>query len=99
MSALKSLIWVLLVVASPVYAGDSCTTLMCMSGKLAGVSTGQSCVEPMTDYFKIVRFDRHGYSERKTKSARQSYLDSCSSETSGEGKRINEKFGTMRLGF
>ncbi|MGK9145982.1 hypothetical protein KXR77_21405, partial [Xanthomonas euvesicatoria] len=24
---------------------------------------------------------------------------SCSSETTGEGKRINDKFGTMRLGF
>lgn len=95
-----SLFAILLMLASgPSIAGDSCTTLMCMSGKLAGVSTGKSCAEPMTDYFKIVRFDRHGYSESKTKSARQSYLDSCSSETSGEGKRINEKFGTMRLGF
>ncbi|MCS3745063.1 hypothetical protein FHY18_000593 [Xanthomonas arboricola] len=79
-------------------AGDSCATLMCMSGKLVGASTGKSCAGPMADYFKIVRFDRHGYSENKTKNARQACLDSCSSETTGEGKRINDKFGTMRVG-
>ncbi|MCS3745059.1 hypothetical protein FHY18_000589 [Xanthomonas arboricola] len=83
----------------PAYAGDSCSTLMCMSGKLVGASIGKSCAGPMADYFKIVRFDRHGYSESKTKNARQAYLDSCSSETTGEGKRINDKFGTMRVGF
>lgn len=85
--------------STPVWASDSCTTLMCMSGKLAGANTGESCAGPMVDYFKIVRFDRHGYSESKTRNARQAYLDSCSSERTGEGKRINDKFGTMRLGF
>lgn len=99
MNVSKSLILSLFFVVAPAYAEDSCATLMCMSGKLARVNTGKSCAEPMADYFKIVRFDRHGYSANKTKNARQSYLDSCSSETSGEGKRINEKFGTVRLGF
>lgn len=92
-------IFSLMTVSASAEAGDACATLMCMSGKLVGANTGKSCAEPMTDYFKIVRFDRHGYSANKTRDARQSYLDSCSSETSGEGKRINEKFGTMRLGF
>ncbi|MCS3745061.1 hypothetical protein FHY18_000591 [Xanthomonas arboricola] len=89
----------LMLAVGPAYAGDSCATLMCMSGKLVGASTGNSCAGPMADYFKIVRFDRHGYSENKTRNARQAYLDSCSSETTGEGKRINDKFGTMRVGF
>ncbi|WP_369937766.1 hypothetical protein [Xanthomonas tesorieronis] len=88
-------------VAAPAYAGDPCATLMCMSGKLVGAGLDQSCAGPMTDYFKIVRFDRHGYNPNKTSDARQSYLNSCTSagDSGGYAQKVNEKFGKMRLGF
>jgi hypothetical protein len=86
----------MVLVASTVYA-NPCETLLCMAGKLQGQSSGSDCSTPISDYFGIVRFGKHGrFSPSKTAAARLSFLNSCAAPGIGDWPdRINAVYGTV----
>jgi len=79
----------------PVYARNSCASVLCLYGVFRGEGIVDNCSSPVTDYFKIVKFRLDGsFSPSKTKKARGKYLRSCSGSTDQVNK-INDKFGRL----
>ena len=95
MKKLVAALFLLLVSSSPVYAKDSCTTVLCMAGMLQGVGVVDGCNGAVKDYFSIIKLNGHGgISLNKTFKARGKFLKKCSSN-SGWAKKINKKYGRL----
>lgn len=77
-------------------AADPCATILCLGGSMLGGKGGAMCDGPIQDYFDIKKY-RHGkFSESRTFSARQSYLDKCNGGSKNDKDRIQGKYGTTR---
>ncbi len=83
------------VFTSPVFAKDSCTTVLCMAGMLQGVGVVDGCSGAVKHYFSIIKFNGHGgISLNKTFKARSRFLNQCESN-GGWSKKINQKYGRL----
>ncbi len=98
MKGLFILLALMLLPTTPVYAKDSCSTVLCMAGMLQGSGVVSGCKGFVQDYFTIIKFNSHGgISLNKTFSARGKFLGKCTS--AGEWPRmINNQYG-RQLGF
>jgi len=78
---------------------NPCETLLCMAGKLAGQSGGNSCSQPIADYFNIISYGkRWRFNAGGTAAARLNYLNGCASPGIGTlPQQINAVYGTMLL--
>jgi hypothetical protein len=76
-------------------ADDSCTSVLCLYGKLTGNSGGSACSGPEKAYFSIL-VKKHGKIKwSDTASQRGKFLNSCDGADPSYNKKINDKFGTI----
>ncbi|PTN08247.1 TrbM/KikA/MpfK family conjugal transfer protein [Nitrosomonas aestuarii] len=88
----------MLLLATPVQAKESCSTVLCMAGMLQGVGVVSACTGFVQDYFDIIMFNGHGgISLNKTFKARGKFLGKCTSAGNWP-KMINSQYG-RQLGF
>lgn len=79
--------------AAPVQAKDSCSTVLCMAGMFQGTGAVSECKGSIQDYFDIIMFNsRGGISLNKTFKARGKFLGKCTSAGSWSDM-INSKYG------
>jgi hypothetical protein len=75
---------------------SSCDTLMCMAGKVNGQSGGDSCNQPIKDFFSIKKY-HHGHLDLgPTSDARRQFLNDCpgSQQNASNIDGIISQFGT-----
>lgn len=85
-------------VSTPVYAKDSCASVLCLYGMFTGSGGGSACKKPLEDYFSIIKFGSFGQVlTGHTHSARGDYLSSCGDADSSTVKKVNDKYGRMIL--
>jgi hypothetical protein len=84
-------------VSAPVMASP-CDTLICMTGKVLGQSGGDSCDQPIKDFFAIKRY-HHGHLDLgPTSDARRQFLDQCpdgQQQNAGNVDQVINIFGTL----
>lgn len=81
--------------ATPAFAGNACKTVLCLAGSIMGGKGGSACKSPIQDYFDILRFRKGKFSPSRTLSARQSFLNQCSSAAAENKSLINSMYGTV----
>jgi hypothetical protein len=93
-----SLLALLMMGSSPVFAKDANKSVLCLAGMLQGAGKVSGCKSAIKDYFKIVKFKRRHhkwrYDPNGTKAARGAFLDGASAND-GWGKKINNKYGKI----
>ncbi|MGF6996678.1 TrbM/KikA/MpfK family conjugal transfer protein [Paraburkholderia sp. GAS32] len=77
------------------FAKDACATFICMLGKLQGNNTGDTCVDPINDYFSIIDY-HHGHVDfSATPRDRLNFLKSCPGGDPSKMDSINNAFGSV----
>lgn len=97
--ALASVLALMLGASVPAAAWAApCETLVCMMGKVAGQSGGDSCDQPIKDFFSIKRYHRGHLDLGPTSDERRKFLNQCPDEqhkNSGAVDQIISLFGTL----
>lgn len=96
----RALLLLLLMAASEAQAGP-CESMLCLGGKLQGQDGGSECTQPISDYFNIIRYGKHGrFDSSATSGARLDFLSGCPNDSGGLANQINASYGAVRsLGF
>ncbi len=81
--------------ATPAFAADPCTVVLCMYGKLTGNSGGSACSNPAKAYFDIVSKKKGAINWARTAALRGQFLNGCSGADQSVNKKINDKFGKV----
>jgi hypothetical protein len=97
--ALSSVLALMLGALLPAAAwASACDTLVCMAGKAAGQSGGDSCDQPIKDFFAIKRY-HHGHLDLgPTSDARRQFLNQCpdgQQKNAGNVDQIINIFGAL----
>ncbi len=93
MKKLLVMLPLLFLISAPAQAKDSCSSVLCLAGMFQGVGVAIGCQKPVSNYFSIVKFSKHGgISLNKTSKARGSFLNKCPS-AGGWSKKLNDKYG------